>query len=71
MNELKSLGRKALIEMAITELRKRDEFSEFVADAFDRIEVRADGEYLWVAFDMSVKFVPLHSHGIRNTPCIS
>ena len=58
MEQLKSLGRTVLKEMGVTELRKREGFRGFSSDAFDRVTVRADGEYLWVTFDMSVKFVP-------------
>ncbi|MBT3276289.1 MAG: hypothetical protein HN368_24290 [Spirochaetales bacterium] len=61
LGEMKSLGREALIEIGIRRLQENEKFEDFDRAYFDRIQVRENGEDIWVSFDNSIRFIPLNT----------
>lgn len=58
VNELRELGRHALIEMAAKRIAADDETGTFNKENFSRIKVQVIQESLYVSFDMPVRYVP-------------
>ena len=52
VEELRSLGRTALVEMAAREAGESGRFESFDPASFDRATALTDGELLWVTFDI-------------------
>jgi hypothetical protein len=58
VNELRELGRDALIEMAAARIIENDETGTFHKENFSRVKVQVIEESIYVSFDMPVRYVP-------------